>query len=94
MYLRFDSGSLARMADDVGYDARFGAGVAKSYRRLVKLLRDAQSPQDLYALKSLHFERLKGSRSHQRSLRLNRQFRLIVELEGELIALKSIEDYH
>ncbi len=44
------------------------------------------------------FERLKGRRRHQRSLRLNRQFRLIVEVEarpgGNLIALKSIEDYH
>jgi proteic killer suppression protein len=37
--------------------------------------------RDLYAMKSLHYEKLKGQRSHERSLRLNIQFRLIVELD-------------
>jgi toxin HigB-1 len=37
---------------------------------------------DFYTVKSLHYEKLHGMRSRQRSTRLNRQFRLIVELEG------------
>jgi proteic killer suppression protein len=49
-------------------------------------------------MKSLHFEKLKGARSHQHSIRLNRQWRLIVELErsanGRLVIVVSIEDYH
>ena len=51
-----------------------------------------------YNLKSLHFEKLKGDRTHQHSMRLNKQWRLIIELEGvapnKLVAVISIEDYH
>jgi proteic killer suppression protein len=46
----------------------------------------------------LHFEKLKGSRSHHHSMRLNKQWRLIIELEGvapnKLVAVINIEDYH
>jgi toxin HigB-1 len=48
-------------------------------------------------LKSLHDERLKGNRKHQRSLRLNRQFRLVLELQqvpDKTVVIVSIEDYH
>jgi proteic killer suppression protein len=57
----------------------------------------AADERDLYGLKSLHYEKLKGDRSHQRSLRLNQQFRLIVELErhnGKTVAIIEIVDYH
>jgi toxin HigB-1 len=41
---------------------------------------------------------LKGNRSSQHSMRLNKQWRLIVEFEGvapnKLVAVISIEDYH
>lgn len=61
-------------------------------------LRDAEDERDLYALKSLHFEKLKGARAHQRSLRLNDQFRLIVEIvptgARNAVVVVSIEDYH
>ena len=49
-------------------------------------------------MKSLHFEKLKGNRNHQRSLRLNKQWRLILEIQqstdGKLVVVISIEDYH
>lgn len=49
-------------------------------------------------MKSLHLEKLRGDRAGQSSLRLDRQFRLIVSLErdddGAVIVVISIEDYH
>jgi toxin HigB-1 len=49
-------------------------------------------------MKSLHFEKLKGSRDHQHSMRLNDQWRLIVELDGKApnktVVVIGIEDYH
>lgn len=49
-------------------------------------------------MRSLKFEELKGDRSHQHSLRINRQWRLIVEVEKgkhkNRIAILAIEDYH
>ena len=51
-----------------------------------------------YALKSLHFEKLKGGRAHQYSMRLNDQWRLVLEFEtseaGKIIWVVGIEDYH
>jgi proteic killer suppression protein len=49
-------------------------------------------------MKSLHFEKLKGARRHQHSLRINDQFRLILEIvriDGtKRIKIIKIEDYH
>ena len=60
--------------------------------------RSALDERVFYNLKSLHFEKLKGNRSHEHSMRLNKQWRLIIELEGtapnKLVAVISIEDYH
>ncbi len=57
----------------------------------------ATDERDLYALKGFHFEKLKG-RGEDRSLRLNKQWRLIVSLEkdddGSYLLIIDIEDYH
>ena len=53
---------------------------------------------DLRRLKSLHFEKLKGDRVPQYSMRLNAQFRLIFEIEkgeqGNTLVILGIENYH
>lgn len=60
-------------------------------------IRAAPDERDFYRMKSLHYEKLKGKRSHQRSMRLNDQYRLILEIEeikGRTLVVISIEDYH
>ena len=60
-------------------------------------IRAAADERDLRALKSLRFEKLKGNRAHQHSLRLNDQWRLVLELTGtgpHKVVVISIEDYH
>ena len=53
---------------------------------------------DYAQLKSLHFEKLKGDRKEQHSMKLNDQWRLIVKLEKKsektVVEILSIEDYH
>lgn len=86
------------MASDANYDAGFSHDLAESYRHLIQFILEAQDERELYGWKALRVEKLKGRRQHQRSMRLNRQFRLIVEIVpargGNVIAIKSIEDYH
>lgn len=54
----------------------------------------------LYASRSLHFEKLKGPRREERSVRLNDQWRLILCLEetagtkGKTVVILGVEDYH
>jgi proteic killer suppression protein len=95
--VRFADQKLERLYIDGGYMHGLGANVVKAYRKVVQAIVAAADERDLYGLKSLHYEKLKGDRSHQRSLRLNQQFRLIVELErhnGKTVAIIEIVDYH
>ncbi len=72
--------------------------VIKAYRKRLIAIQAAKDENDLRAVKGNHFEKLQGSRSHQYSLRLNDQWRLIVEVEGsnpqKTILVVGIEDYH
>ena len=61
------------------------------------LISAAPTEQDSYRMKSLHYEKLKGKRSHQRSMRLNDQFRLIVEIETvpqRIVVIVAIEKHY
>ena len=75
-----------------------GKGVDKKFRDRMKLIRSAPDERDFYALKSLHFERLRGRRSDQHSMKINDQWRLIVRLTGKnpekVVVIVGIEDYH
>jgi toxin HigB-1 len=79
---------------------RYPAEVVDAFFRRIAAIAAARDENDLRALKSLHFEKLKGERGNrgERSLRLNRQFRLIVAIEsdeqGKLLRVLDIEDYH
>ena len=61
-------------------------------------IRAADTEMDLYAMNSLRLEKLKGKRKHQHSMRLNDQWRLILEFrEGtpnRKLLIVGIEDYH
>ena len=98
MEARFRDEALDRLETDRNYSAGFDRAIVKAYRKRMQAIRDAVDERDLYAFKSWKFEKLKGQRSHQRSIRLNNQWRLIVEIaEGEsanVMVIVSIEDYH
>jgi proteic killer suppression protein len=72
--------------------------IVKAYRKRLNYIRNAQDERDLYVWKSLEFEKLKKPRDHQHSVRLNDQWRLILEFSGEApnkaLVIVAIEDYH
>lgn len=98
MKFRIVSDDLQRIYIDPSYDGEFGRPVARAFRKLVQIIVGAIDERDFYAMRSLRFEKLKGERSHQRSMRLNDQWRLILEVEKSepknVIVILSIEDYH
>lgn len=76
---------------------RLPIAVIKSARRKLTLLRAAVDDRSLRTWKSLHYEKLKGDREGQRSIRLNDQYRLVFvlsETEPLTVTVVSIEDYH
>jgi len=96
--VRFKDESLGTLERDAKYNAGYSEAICKAFRKRMQQIRAATDERDFYALKSLRFEKLKGERSHQYSMRLNDQWRLILELEGEGLSKKltvvGIEDYH
>ncbi|MDB9494663.1 type II toxin-antitoxin system RelE/ParE family toxin [Spirulina major CS-329] len=81
-------------------DAHKYPNVIDDFFEVMAMITAAETIQDLYANKGLHFEKLKGKRGKQGqySLRLNKQWRLIVIIEqdpqGKYLLIIDIEDYH
>lgn len=98
MEVRFLDKVLDRLETDPAFDGGYTQQVVRKYRQRLAFIRAAIDEPDFYAMKSLHYEKLKGKRSHQRSMRLNKQWRLILEIEvdddGRTVVVVSIEDYH
>jgi proteic killer suppression protein len=96
--IRFKDQKLDRLETDGTYDAGHAREIVRAYRKCIQIIRQAPDERIFYSLKSLHFEKLKGDRAHQHSMRLNKQWRLVIEFEGvapsKLVAVISIEDYH
>lgn len=98
MDVRFADERLGRLESDPAFIGGFGQDVVRGFRKVMQVIRAAVDERDFYAMKSLHFEKLRGNRSHQHSMRLNRQWRLVIELErnpsGKAVVVISVEDYH
>ncbi len=98
MRIRFKDEDLERLYEDADFTLpRFGSDVVKAFRKKVFFLANAESELDLRNYKALHYEKL-VNRPGQHSIRLNDQWRLILELEtdenGRLLIIIDIEDYH
>ena len=89
---------MDRLETDESYDGGLSQALVKAFRKRMQFIRSANDERDFYAMKSLHFEKLKGKRAHQHSMRLNDQFRLILEFEEskteKTVVVVAIEDYH
>lgn len=76
----------------------YSIALIRAFQNKVVLLEEAPDERTLRNWKSLHYEKLKGDRKHQRSIRLNKQWRLILELDNDTepktIKIVGIEDYH
>jgi len=98
MDVAFKDRSLDQLETDASFSAGFGDAVVKAYRKRMQQIRAATDERTFYALRSLRFEKLEDDRKGQFSMRLNDQWRLIVELHGEApkktVYVIEIVDYH
>ncbi|HZW30292.1 MAG TPA: type II toxin-antitoxin system RelE/ParE family toxin [Isosphaeraceae bacterium] len=98
MRYRHANKTLRRIDEEPDFTSGFAANLVRAFRMRMQAIRAAANENDLRALKSLRFEKLKGDRKHQYSMRLNDQFRLIFQIEesdqGNIIIVLAIEDYH
>jgi proteic killer suppression protein len=98
MEIVFADPILALVETDDAGRTKLPVAVIKAARRKLTLLRAAPDDRALRNWKSLHYEKLKGDRDGQRSIRINDKYRMVFTLEErgkELTAtVVAIEDYH
>ncbi len=98
MDVEFRTDVLARLESDPSARTDLPPEVVRAYRKRIHSIRAAHDERDLYAIKSNRFKKLAGDRAHQRSMRLNDQWRLVLELRatvaGTSVFVCAIEDYH
>lgn len=98
MEVEFKNIDLDRLETDSNFNGGHAQAIVSKFRQRMQLIRAAIDERAFRNLKSLHFEKLKGDRSHQYSMRLNDQWRLIIEFDKEstpkTVLVIGIEDYH
>jgi toxin HigB-1 len=78
--------------------SRFSPELVRAYRKKVGFLVQANSELDLRAYRALRYEKLRGDRAGQHSIRINQQWRLILRVEtdedGQMLIIIELVDYH
>ena len=98
MKVEIDDKALRAMYTDHEQSGGFSEAIANRFRFVVGFLVGMQDERDFQVMPGLRFEKLKGRRAHQHSLRLNDQWRLIIEIRGKgpekRVGVIEIVDYH
>lgn len=98
MQVAFADEALALIETERAGQTRLSVAVIQSARRKLTVLRAAPDDRALRNWKSLHYEKLKGDRDGQRSIRLNNKFRMVFTLDESTtpptVMVLGIEDYH
>lgn len=96
--MEFADDQLALVETARAAETRLPVAVIHSARQKLNVIRAATDERTLRNWKSLHYEKLKGTRDEQRSIRLNLQWRLVFRLDTQCspnkVTVLSIEDYH
>lgn len=98
MEVQFADPDLDRLETDLDFTAGQSRDIVKAFRKRMQQIRSAVDEREFYNLGAVRFEKLKGQRAHQHSMRLNDQFRLILEFAGQspgkIVVVVAIADYH
>ena len=99
MRIDFEDDDLRRLYEERDFVLpRIGPEVTKAFRKTVGFLVAAPTQADLREYRALRLKKLQGDRQGQYSVRLNRQWRLIIRFEtdsdGQLLVVIEVVDYH
>lgn len=98
MEVRFSDADLDRLESDPRFTANLPPEVVTRYRKVLNFIRHAMDERDLRAWPALHFEKLKQTMDGDYSMRLNRQWRLLADIEGtapnKIVIVRKIENHY
>lgn len=93
MEIDFKDDNYKKLYTDSTFSYRFDAAVVKSYRKKLQFILSANDIRDFFAMRSLNFEKLKELKPYY-SIRLNNQWRLILDINNDVVVIVEITDYH
>lgn len=100
MTIRHDDPELERIETVPGYTGGYQPAIVRGFRKALLLVRTVANETELRRHRARHFEKLKGDRAHQWSMKINDQYRIVVEIEhregpnNNCVVVKEIVDYH
>jgi toxin HigB-1 len=98
MEIEYRDKCLALVLIERAAETRLPVAVIKALREKLIVISAAPDERTLRNWKSLHYEQLKGDRQGQKSIRLNVQYRLLLEVDNSRSPPKAIllgvDDYH
>jgi len=98
MKFGFGDDILRQMYMNLRFSGGYSRDIVKAFRKRMQYIESADDERDFYAMKGLRYEKLKGKRMGEHSMRLNDQYRLILRIRagsgGNTVVVLSIEDYH
>ncbi len=98
MKVEFADPKLALIETDDAAKTKLPVALINSFRKKSVIIRAAVDERDLRNWKSLHYEKLEGFKDERRSIRLNKQWRVVFTIDTECrpnqITVLSVEDYH
>lgn len=99
MRFRFITKKSRELYEENKGGEKYPPGIVDAFFDVVNLLGEIQDEKELWKFKSLNFERLHGKLKEFFSLRLNKQYRLLVKIledkNGQkFFEIAYIDDYH
>ncbi len=98
MDVEFDDPRLDRLETDPNFTGDWAPAIVRGFRKVLNAIRNAEDERDLRNMRGLRFKSRKPPNAHQHSLRINDQWRLIVELRGaggnKKVGVIKIDDPH
>jgi toxin HigB-1 len=98
MRWQFKSKDLRLLYEEEKGANKYEPAVVDAFFAIMDRIDAADDERDLRQLKSRRLEKLKGDRDGQHSMRLNDQWRLILEMvkdeQGKYLLIIDIDDYH
>lgn len=98
MEIEFADDDLRRLEVDPKFNAGFAEAIVRGFRKAINFIQRCRDERDFRQMRSMNYEKLKGNRNHQHSVRINDQWRLIFTIKKaqptNVIVVVAIEDYH
>lgn len=94
MEIRFTSKKLFQAAHSRDEATRLLGTLGERYIKRLDMILAAPDVGALKAIQALRLHPLKGQRRGQWGIDLNRNYRLVVAIEGDTVIIESVEDYH